>query len=374
MPSPETGTIRPSDTSKVTLSTLERRKGKRRRDDGRIYLGPKDPGFQENILEPCGVRTQWMPTEKNVTPNTIFGKQSQKPTSSALLVFDNAESRKIRGHLVHYERRGDDENALAGMLASSLLVREYLQEPHGPAITTFLRKDRWRPHKPGPTIENAVYFSDWDVEADVTYAVSINQFELDVRRRLGAAPLDRWLAESEASCPYLSIEYKYNAKTGKKMDAANQNTIASVIWLYQRRSMRQEPQHDFMDLRHYLNLVVDGHFEVWEARCEGEGFLMQILAKGDLTDAGGLQRYVDWSNAVHTWGLGLNASSFKEDVLKLLKRLDEGPASTPESLTANAKPAEASAPVSVSLQAPAQPANAPATASFAPESGASSVP
>ena len=31
-----------------------------------------------------------------------------------------------------------------------------------------------------------------------------------------------------------------------------------------------------------------------------------------------LELYIEWSNAIHAWGLGANATSFKEDIEKLV--------------------------------------------------------
>jgi hypothetical protein len=133
----------------------------------------------------------------------------------------------------------------------------------------------------------------------------------------------------------LTIEYQCAGKTGKKVHAVNQNTCASVIWLHQRRTMRRDLGLSITDLRHYSIILMDGHYEVWEARCEAEEFSVQILAPGDPKKVGDVKEYVRWSNAIHTCGLGPNAVSFKEDILELLKRLDEGPPLTPKSLRAD---------------------------------------
>lgn len=196
-----------------------------------------------NILQPSQVRLRFS-LKTNAAPDAVFGEQPGMPCSRSLLLFDATELEEIAEEITQYERRG---YALGAICAKRLLVQEYLQSSAGPVRTTSLRKDRWKPYKPGPNIESTVYFFDWDVEPDVTYAVSINQFDLHIRDRLQAAPLDRWLAEIEGSCPYLTIEYKCGAKKGKKLHTVYQNATASVIWLYQRRSMRRELGHDIMD-------------------------------------------------------------------------------------------------------------------------------
>ena len=45
-----------------------------------------------------------------------------------------------------------------------------------------------------------------------------------------------------------------------------------------------------------------------------------------------LKLYIEWNNAIHSWGIGANASSFKEDVVTLLgRRRDQQPFPTPPS-------------------------------------------
>jgi hypothetical protein len=145
-------------------------------------------------------------------------------------------------------------------------------------------------------------------------------------------PLSRWLAESKAACPYLTIEYKCASKTGKKFHAFNQNACASIIWLLQRRTMRHDLGLETADLRHYSIIFVDAQYEIWEARCEAETFPFAIMEFGDLRKVADVKELVKWSNAIHRWGLGPNATSFKADVLELLKRLDADPQLTLNSL------------------------------------------
>jgi hypothetical protein len=327
MPLPRSIPTTQSDVSKASSS-------KRKREDGRIFVGPKDPNFEGNILRPCKVEKIHGVPARDITPAAIFGEQSEILSRSAFLTFDEAELESIAEQFMEYERRGDNENDLGTLCANTILVREKVPGPLGPIQTISLRKDRWRPHKPGPEIQSNIYFFDWDVEPDVTYAVSINQFAPDLRIRLEAAPFNSWLAEDEASSPYLTIEYKCGEKGGRKSDALRQNVSASIIWLYQRRAMRQALQLSTADLRHYSIILLDGDFEIWEGRCKEDRFSFLLLDLGNMKKLRDLDDYVRWSNAIHTWGLGPNAVSFKTDVLELLKRSEDSHQLTPTSLEA----------------------------------------
>jgi hypothetical protein len=209
----------------------------------------------------------YLTPDENLTPLTIFGEQAEKIASTGtFLAFSDAELKRTAQQFMEYERRGDNENALSVICAKKLLVDEDVPGPRDPVHTMSLRKERWRPYKPGPTIPSDLHHFDWDVEPDVSYAVSINQFPLPLRKRLQTTPLSgSFLAEREATCPYLTIEYKCGEKNGKKIDALHQNICASVIWLFQRRTIRAQLDSDTADLRHYSIILLDGGFEIWEA-------------------------------------------------------------------------------------------------------------
>ena len=51
---------------------------------------------------------------------------------------------------------------------------------------------------------------------------------------------------------------------------------------------------------------------------------------GDLTWIDDLRLYIEWSNAIHAWGLGANASSFKKDIEMLVElRSAQAPSNLP---------------------------------------------
>ncbi|KAF7502804.1 hypothetical protein GJ744_005041 [Endocarpon pusillum] len=365
-PEPSENSMARRKSSATTQSEVSRASSssKRKREDGRIFVGPKDGGFQENILQPCNIEKIYIVPEEDFTPVAVFGEPSEIASMGAFLNFDKAELRRIAQQFMEYERRGDNEHTLSVTYTKKLLVDEDVPSPQGPVQTLSLRKDRWRPHRAGPTIQSNLYFFDWDVEPDVTYAVSINQFDAVLRKRLQSYPFSNWLAEDEGSSPYLTIEYKCGEKGGKKSHAINQNVCASVIWLYQRRAMRQDLELGIADLRHYSIVLLDGAFEIWEGRCDEVGFSVQILAMGNLKTVRDLKEYVTWSNAIHTWGLGPNAESFKKDVLELLKRSEVCSPLTPKSLA----PLPETAAVS-SSQANEEPTQASLTSSAADPQG-----
>jgi len=157
-------------------------------------------------------------------------------------------------------------------------------------------------------------------------------FDVKHRRELHLKERHRWLAESAAVCPYLTIEYKCTEKTGKSSDARYQNTAASVLWLHQRKQIRQALGLTLDDLKHFPITILDSNYTIWEARFRDGLYHLHNLVRGDLTAMDDLKHYIEWNNAIHTWGLGANASSFKKDIVTLLEReRDPQPPPTPRS-------------------------------------------
>ena len=46
---------------------------------------------------------------------------------------------------------------------------------------------------------------------------------------------------------------------------------------------------------------------------------MREQVTGDFTRIDDLRLYLEWSNAIHAWGLGANAQAFKEDIEALVE-------------------------------------------------------
>lgn len=68
----------------------------------------------------------------------------------------------------------------------------------------------------------------------------------------GKPDLDWLLAEPAGVCPYLTFELKCAEKLGKDSDAKYQISVASILWLQQRKKLKDKlNSSDFSDLRHY---------------------------------------------------------------------------------------------------------------------------
>lgn len=72
-------------------------------------------------------------------------------------------------------------------------------------------------------------------------------------------------------------------------------------------------------LRHYSISIYDSSYTISEACFKGTSYDIHKLATGTLTRMDSLLQYISWSNAIHAWGLGHNASSFKEDIKNLIE-------------------------------------------------------
>jgi len=221
-----------------------------------------------------------------------------------------------------YQGRRYDEHALSILCHDSIVLRDrFINTLSGGSecVTASVRRDKWRPRKEGPSVLGGVYTYDWNIEPDTTYAVSTNMFDPEDREELELKPWHRWLAEENAACPYLTIEYKCSEKTGKRSDATYHTAAASLLWLYQCKRIRDELNLPLDKLRHYSITTYDSTYTISEAFCRGTSYHLQMLATGNLTEMDSLLKYIEWSNAIHAWGLGPNALSFKEDIETLIK-------------------------------------------------------
>ena len=144
-------------------------------------------------------------------------------------------------------------------------------------------------------------------------------FNANDRSDLKSKACECWLAERDSVCPYLTIEYKSSEKTGKKSHAMYQTAAASMLWLHQRKQIRDALSRSLDDLRHYAITIFDADYSISETHFRGVQYHIRTLADGKLTKIDDLKGYIKWSNAIHTWGLGPNATSFKEDIQELLK-------------------------------------------------------
>ena len=339
-----------SGATQNTCSTFSRKKRKSFADRGQEYVGPKDKGFQDDILVPLGVRLFY---SKGATAKLIdtFGTQSPAPESRVIIRKEEKELEEIKEDFAAYEAQGYDENALTTICYDSIVLRDrFINVPvvgEDQSGTTSVRRDKWKPNKKdGPQIQTSKYIYDWDIEPDTTYAVSTRIFNVKHREELDVKECRPWVAENAAVCPYLTIEYKCSDKSGKSSDARNQVTAASVLWLNQRKHIRQALGLSIAGLRHFSITIIDSNYTIWEARFKDDLYYIHNLIHGDLTTLDGLKLYIEWSNAIHTWGLGPNASSFKEDIIACLDHLHnrQQPFPTPPSMHSSADTVQGSTP------------------------------
>ncbi len=312
----------PSSATESTTTTPSRKKRKQYEELGTKYVGPRDANFELCILIPCGLGPDTC-VPAGLSPNDIFGSQTQIPASRVFIRKDIKDLREIMQDFEEHFKRKYDEHTLSTICNDSVILRDRFVSKilfgGSPPVIVSVRRDKWKPHKEGPAIPGHAYTYDWDMEPDATYAVSINMFDVEHRRELSLETWQHWLAEGSSGCPYLTVEYKCSEKTGKGSHATNQTAAASILWLHQRKQIRDALNLSLVDLRHYSITILDFTYAISEARFRDSSYHIYKLATGLLTDLDGLKRYIEWSNAIHAWGLGPNATSFKEDIETLIK-------------------------------------------------------
>ena len=315
----------PSQDSDDTTSTSSCRKRIRALRSGLKYVRPKDKNFEDDILGSLGAQI-FYEASVNYGPPDIFGQQPSTPDSCVIIRKIDVQLKAIMQDFAAYLARGYDKHTLFTICANSIVPRDDFihtdLDDEEQIFTISVRRDKWKPKKDGPPMprETGKSIFDWDIEPDTTYAVSIQTFESKHRKALTRKENQQLVAESGAVCPYLTIEYKCAEKTGKSKDARYQVAAASILWMHQRKDIRQKLGLTLTDLRHYSITIVDQKYTIWEAYFREDKHRLRNLSHGDLTTMSGLKNYVGWANAIHTWGLGENASSFKKDIETLLER------------------------------------------------------
>ena len=243
------------------------------------------------------------------------------------------ELSEITRDFSEYKTRKYDEETLVTICRDSIIPREpFTSSASKTETTTSVRRDKWRLRRDGPPMRRWDYLYDWDLEPDTTYALSINLFDPQIRKTLiqEKAP---WLTDDFSVCPYYTIEYKCSEKTGKESEATSQIFAASMIWLYQRKQIREAASSISSKecLKHYSSIFFDEKFTIYEARLSDDSYKIRTLASGVLTRVEDVTRYIRFNNAIHAWGLGANATSFKEDITNLLKSTAAQSLPTPQS-------------------------------------------
>ena len=323
-----------TDTSSIASSSKKRKK------DHYTQLGfkivcPRDQGFKDHILDPLGVLWANRPQTNSKPPLFL---SAQPPLQSRVIIGSNDKDlERITTDFKEYKARPYDEHSLSTLCWDSIILRDTWvenalasrrafdnekklvvkdQEP----IITSVRRDKWKPQKQGPSMPEGRFVYDWDLEPDTTYAVSIRMFNLEYRKKLHLDVFQSWVAEKDvAVCPYLTVEYKCSGKGGKQTQATNQVIAAAVLWLYQRKNLRNTIGKAIDGLSHFLITIVDSIYVISEARLEENEYIMCEQITGDLVRIDDLRLYIEWSNAIHAWGLGANASTFKEDIETLVE-------------------------------------------------------
>ena len=322
------------DTTQNTTSTSSTKRRKYFEELGLKLVGPRDPPFKDHILNRLGVRIS-LSAPVGITPKDIFSKQELNLKSRVILDKGDDELMEIALDFAQWKRRSYDEHALTLMCSDSIVPRDrWSGVPNfgeDQNIRTSVRRDKWKPRKEGPSIPSGDYIYDWDLEPDTTYGVSIRMFDVEHRWELEHPDCHPWLAESESMvCPYLTIAYKCTEQAAKPSHATYQNAAASILWLHQRKRIREALKLTFDGLKHFSVDIVDEKFTIWEADFQSDFYYLREVANGNATSLDGLKCYIEWNNAIHTWGLGANADSFKEDIEALLeKRRSQKPFPTP---------------------------------------------
>ena len=313
----------------TTDTSYSKTSSKKRKKDhytqlGITFVGPRDQKFKDVILDPLGVYWAKPPRSEGKPP--LFLTSHPLPQSRVIIKSDNKDLERIMTDFTVCKARQYDEHSLTSVCCDSIILRDgwvdnTLGDWEDEEINiTSVRRDKWKPQKQGPPLPESRFTYDWDLEPDSTYAVSISMFNSEYRRELHLDAFQAWVAEKDVSvCPYLTVEYKSSEKGGKEGQAANQAIAAAVLWLYQRKDLRKTVGEAYDGLNHFMITLVDSNYVISEARLERGKYIMRRHIFGDLRQMHDLKLYIEWSNAIHAWGLGANASSFKKDIEKLVE-------------------------------------------------------
>ena len=333
-----------TDTSSVVPSSKKRKKD-HYTQLGIKFVGPRDQGFKDHILDPLGVK--WAKRPQLTSKPPLVLRSQPLPQSRIIIRSDDKDLEVITADFREYKARPYDEHSLSTLCWDSIIFRDrwvenalhdrepfddeekLVMEDQEPIITS-VRRDKWKPQKQGPSMPQGRFVYDWELEPDTSYSVSIRMFNLEYRNKLHLDAFQPWVAEKDiAVCPYLTVEYKCSGKGGNQTQATNQATAAAVLWLYQRKNLRNTIGKAFDGLSHFTITIVDSSYVISEGRLKGNDYIMCEQVTGDLTRVDDLRLYIEWSNAIHAWGLSANASTFKKDIESLVEL---GSAQTPSSL------------------------------------------
>ena len=188
------------------------------------------------------------------------------------------------------------------------------------------RRESWKPERKGPPVakDSEIVYDYTTLEVDMTYMVNTSMFSQEMRDTIwDSDALSSWLAEFNGVAPYLSFEFKSALSGEPKTVSLNQITAAAAIWLFMRKQLRETVATgpiNYHDIRHYGVILTADHFTVYEATTDGQHYDLKQVACGMTCEVADLRRFVRWSNAIHLWGLGPNAESFKKDMEDLARQ------------------------------------------------------
>ncbi|KAL9607191.1 MAG: hypothetical protein Q9167_007870 [Letrouitia subvulpina] len=310
----------PASAMLSTSGTLTKKR-KQYEETGLIYIGPRDKGFKQHILDAFPVNLQ-ADEASDVANHESFNTNSFYHPSRVFILGQPEDLNGIIHDFKQYELRGCNESTLISICHDSIVRRDrFIPNNISDDTQTVksVRHDKWKPGKQGPPVPGNKYTYDWDIEPDSTYAVSINMFSAKDRRKLlQSESRHEWLGDDDAVCPYLTIEYKSREKGGKQSHARYQSVAAAMLWLYQIKRILDALDKPLDDIKHYMIMIVDASYTVSVARLNSEGYEIATLGEGSLKKMAELKEYIAWSNSIHSWGLGSHATSFKKNIKQLL--------------------------------------------------------
>ena len=299
---------------------------KRRRNDGLIFLGPKDKHFEDFILRPSGVRIRAGIFRQMPEDIPLGNAQEDLSTQPEILLkLDRKAIARISTQILHWHQRLYNEGELVDLINKHLAPWEDWTDWDGPQGSVSLRRIELKVTKGGPALEKQLdYTYDWDIVPDKTYMLALNLFDDELRNAVRGPQLTWLRADSYGICPYLTLEFKCSEKSGKDSDAICQIAVASVVWLHEWKKLKEKlGASTFSDLRHYSIIINSLNFHIWLTSCDGKDFTIVQISRGGLEDPEGIEKYMKWWNAIHRWGLGTHAQSFKKDVEALWKTMKD---------------------------------------------------
>ncbi|MCJ1483989.1 hypothetical protein MMC06_004157, partial [Schaereria dolodes] len=277
---------------------------KRRRNDGLQYLGPKDRNFERFILAPANIFISRgiLPSKpEDISKDNVPDETTKN--SQVFLKFDHSKAVEISTQILHSHQRSYDEIALMKVVAKYLAPFDPYISMDGPEKVVSLCRDKWQPGIKGPSVPTALGLTyDWDIVPDMSYMVALNVLPTTLRYAIIGWDMEWLCADAFGVGPYLTLEFKSSEGSGKDSDAVRQVTVASVIWLHQRKRMKEAlKSSDTEDLQHYSIVLNSVTFQVWRTTLEGTKYMTRMLDHALLSSPSGIELYIKWWNAIHRW-------------------------------------------------------------------------